>query len=85
LRFTVDPAWILGEKPPLAGPVVLEFLREYREALAEELRERQVMPEPRIAPPPAIDVEAVPKIPVASEGRRKGLPSWFEASCSAKR
>jgi hypothetical protein len=41
LSFTVDPSWFLQENPPAAAPIVLQFLRVHRRALAEEWNARQ--------------------------------------------
>src|SRR5580693_949200 len=41
LSFTVDPAWLLPESQPPAAPIVVQFLRIHREALAEEWNSRQ--------------------------------------------
>ncbi len=41
LSFTVDPAWFAEESTPPAGPIVVQFLRLHRQALADVWKSRQ--------------------------------------------
>jgi hypothetical protein len=94
LSFTVDPAWILQDSQPPAGPIVTQFLRVHRGALAEEWRSRQ---RPHVAQalaaiPKPIPVtlghkpEPVPAQPTTRQAQKqsgdKGLPSWFGWYCA---
>jgi hypothetical protein len=93
LSFTVDPAWILQEGKPPASPIVLQFLRVHRKALAEEWKSRQP---PHSAPPPPSPPRPAPLVmplgppstmrpapPAAPKPQGpKGLPSWFGHSCA---
>jgi hypothetical protein len=84
LSFTVDPAWLLPESQPPAAPIVVQFLRIHREALAEEWKSRQS---------PAQEASSLVVTPEASEAQdmapgvpklqgEKGLPSWFGLYCA---
>jgi len=90
LSFKVDPAWILRESETQLRPIVSQFLRVHRQALAEEWKARQIaisIPAPAKASV-AIPVrqEAKPNpTPAPRPQRDKGLPSWFEAYCGPTR
>ena len=91
LSFTVDPAWILQEGQPPAVPLVLQFLRVHRQALAGEWKSRQgAQPVPA---PPMPNFMVMPVRQELSSGTHaaagmprlqgeKGLPSWFGLYCA---
>jgi hypothetical protein len=96
LRFTVDPTWILHDHRPLAGPLVSQFLRVHRRALAEEWQSRQHAHS--IPAPPPQNLMAVPvwqeaepdstldtPQPALRPQGDKGLPTWFELCCTPTR
>jgi hypothetical protein len=64
LSFTIDPNWILQEKPN-ASPIVVKFLRVHRRALAEEwnARQRTAAVTVKPAPEPATQLLAPGEIP----------------------
>ena len=93
LSFTVDPTWILQESQPVTGPIVAQFLRVHRRALAEEWQSLQganAAPAPPsddpVAMPVRREVEAGPAggapQPAPTPQGGKGLPSWFESYCA---
>jgi hypothetical protein len=94
LSFTVDPAWILKEGHPPVSPIVSQFLRVHRIALAEEWKSRQgsqVTPVPETSPRPTpipvplpkkLKPTPLPTLPLRPKPQgEKGLPSWFGWYC----